>query len=239
MSQADQPPTTPAPRGGRPSPIEAGSIYGRLTAIERAYVDTGKSWRWRFRCECGREITVRASAVASGNTRSCGCARTGWKLSEDRKRRGSANPNFQHGMTGSPEHMVWKGIIARCTNPNYEHWDRYGGRGITMCERWFTSFEAFFADMGPRPSPSHSIDRRDNDGNYEPGNCQWALPNVQRRNQTRNRIVEYRGRTMPLVDACELAALPYNTVRRRIDVSGWPIEMALSEPVRTDRRPPR
>lgn len=237
MSRAAHVDSTPR-RGGHPSPIREGQTYGRLTAIARSHRDERKHWHWRFRCECGGETVARAAAVARGATKSCGCAKAGWRLTEEQlqRRRGGLNPNYKHGMTHSPEFLVWKGMLTRCANPNGEHWDRYGGRGIIVCERWASSFEAFFKDVGPRPSPRHSIERKDNDGNYEPSNCIWATRTVQVRNQSRSRMVEYRGRRMCLTEACEIAGLSYSAVRRRLDVAGWSLERALSQPIRIDAR---
>lgn len=89
-----------------------------------------------------------------------------------------------HGMTGTPEHNVWRRMIARCTYPSIERYPRYGGRGIKVCDRWLNSFSAFYADMGDRPTPKHQIDRIDNDGNYEPSNCKWSTPSENSLNRS-------------------------------------------------------
>ena len=107
----------------------------------------------------------------------------------------------------------------------------YGGRGIRVCERW-QEFSAFFDDIGPKPYPQATIERRENDGNYEPSNCAWASRLVQSRNRRSNRIVEYRGRKMTLKEASELAGLPYLPVWLRVVRRGWPLDRALSEPIR-------
>ena len=88
-----------------------------------------------------------------------------------------------HGLSQTPEHVIWCHVMERCTNPKSADWANYGGRGITICDRWRSSFTAFLADMGQRPSPTHSIDRKNNDGNYEPGNCRWATLSEQHRNR--------------------------------------------------------
>ncbi len=109
--------------------------------------------------------------------------------------------------------------------------ERYIGR-ITVCPAWMDDFDAFLRDVGPRPSPEHSIDRIDNDGNYEPGNVRWATDEQQNRNKSDNVIVAWRGRQMPLVEAVELSCLPYQTVWYRIKRAGWSIDKALTAPVR-------
>jgi hypothetical protein len=121
------------------------------------------------------------SQLRNGHTRSCGCLGHEWTK--------SGKANLKHGQAKkgmiSPEHKIWQGIIKRCTNPNNHKWHRYGGRGIIVCNRW-KIFENFLADMGERPK-GLSIDRINNDGNYEPGNCRWATAKIQANNQTRRK----------------------------------------------------
>src|SRR5438132_13938080 len=105
--------------------------------------------------------------------------------SVNRKPAGFAlRPRITHGMRSSAEYAAWGSMKSRCSNPNHQQWDRYGGRGITVCVAW-VSFAAFYRDVGPRPSARHSLDRINNDGNYEPGNVRWTTADVQRRNQRR------------------------------------------------------
>jgi hypothetical protein len=118
-------------------------------------------------------------------------------------------------------------MIDRTSNPDNRNFHHYGGRGITVCERW-QSFENFAADMGPTFSPELTLDRIDNDRGYEPGNCRWATRAEQNRNQRRNRYVTWRGRTMVLTDWADLLGLNFDTVRKRLDKHGWPVERALS-----------
>jgi hypothetical protein len=128
-----------------------------------------KSAYWVFLCDCGREVRARGSSVARGHT--VGCK----KKCKSQVVRGRENNSL-------PESTVWGAMKRRCYNKNSPEYKYYGARGITVCERWRKSFSDFYADMGPRPSPKHSIDRIDVNGNYEPSNCRWATQLIQSRN---------------------------------------------------------
>lgn len=162
-----------------------GLKFGRLTAIgfhsyrnEKQGKRTRRMAVWVCECECGNKKAMQAVLLKSGTSRSCGCLQL-----ETMKTNGLAAA--KHGMHRSAEYGIWAGMKYRCNNPKSRIYNYYGGRGITVCDRWLHSFEAFYADMGPRPSPKHSIDRIDNDGNYEPGNCRWATQAQQAANQRR------------------------------------------------------
>lgn len=153
-----------------------GKRFGRLVVVEYRGSNAFQQSQYLCKCDCGKEKVVLAGNLTKGATTSCGCVRV--EQVRDRSR--------THGMTGEPEHIAWKAMIARCTNPAAENFSYYGGRGISVCERWATSFEAFFADMGRKPTPEHSIDRIDVNGNYEPGNCKWATKSEQAKNTRRS-----------------------------------------------------
>lgn len=135
-------------------------------------------------------------------------------------------PELKHGLSYCPEYRVWQGMRLRCTEPSNAAYPDYGGRGITICDRWLNSPENFMADMGQKPTAKHEIDRIDNDKGYEPGNCRWALRKENDRNRRSNRFVEFEGQTKTVAEWCELLGIRGDTLRWRLN-KGWSIEMAL------------
>lgn len=132
------------------------------------------------------------------------------------------------GRRVGPEYSVWQGMRTRCGNKNHVAWHRYGGRGIRVCDKW-SCYEAFLADVGPRPSAAHTLDRVDNDGNYEPGNVRWALPSEQANNNSRNRIIAYAG----IADTVTNIAIRFGRRPQLIHsrlAQGWTIERAINFP---------
>lgn len=133
------------------------------------------------------------------------------------------------------EYTIWAGMIQRCTNANHISFPRYGAKGIKVCERWM-DFPNFLDDMGRRPSPRHSLERKRRSGDYEPGNVVWALPRVQARNTSRNRFITFNGKTLTLADWAVRTGLPLRTLGNRLDLLGWSVERALTTPQRTKAR---
>lgn len=151
-----------------------GLRFGRLVAVEPRDRDPWGSVRWLCVCDCGSSIVVSRRSLAAGLTRSCWCLRREAAVKTGKK-------TATHGQTDTPTWRSWKAMLDRCTYTTNISWKNYGGRGITVCDRW-RSFANFLADMGPRP-PGTTLDRRDNDGDYKKGNCRWATPREQRVNQ--------------------------------------------------------
>jgi hypothetical protein len=150
-----------------------------------------------------------------GKIISCGCA----KLKMMRV------ANLQHGASNTREWLSWKEMRRRCFNPTRPAYPNYGGRGITVCERW-SDFSLFLSDMGPCPD-GLTLERRDNSKGYEADNCHWASRTEQNRNTRRCIYVVYQGKRLALSAACEMAGVRYSRVYDRIKVLGWPIERAL------------
>lgn len=136
-----------------------------------------------------------------------------------------------HGLSKSPEHGIWRGIKKRCYAPKTKHFDRYGGRGIEMCERWRNSFSAFYNDMGPRPTPEHSIERVNNNGDYEPENCKWATGVEQGSNKRNNRLLTHSGQTLTISEWCRVLGFSETVITMRLK-RGWSIEQAITRPLK-------
>lgn len=133
---------------------------------------------------------------------------------------------FRRRGSRTPEYACWESMIQRCTDPNFEAYHNYGGRGIKVCERWRYSFENFLADMGPRPE-GKTLDRIDDDGDYEPGNCRWATWIEQGNNRRTNKVLEYRGIRKTIAEWARETGLSYETIRSRLN-HGWSVERALT-----------
>lgn len=209
-----------------------GMVFGRLTALEFSHVE-GKYYvvYWKCKCSCGKLHVTSARALVSGDSRSCGCLHaevSGSRFSKLMLKHGHSKSND----TTTPEYRAWKNMNVRCYNlalPTRKH---YGGRGINVCERWRNSFENFFADMGTRPSPKHTLDRfPDNNGNYEPGNCRWATYKEKSLNKRSNNMIECNGVTKSESEWCDELGVVRGVVRRRI-AAGWSIERSVTTQVK-------
>jgi hypothetical protein len=161
-----------------------GRQFGRLTVIAEAGRDQRKV-TWLCSCDCGATVVVRGTVLRNGHTRSCGCLKrelTSRRFTGNKTRRHHVVHGHTTGRRASREYKSWAAMKQRCQNSNHEHYPYYGGRGITVCQRWLGSFENFLEDMGPRPE-GRTLDRVDPNGHYEPDNCRWATPQEQRANR--------------------------------------------------------
>lgn len=197
-----------------------GEKYGRLrlvTVLGRRMYGRQMKTMCEARCDCGKTITIMVESLASGNTKSCGC------LQIDASTQ-TCLARTKHGMTkqSSPYrdlYDIWKGLIRRCHNSRSRAYANYGGRGVRVCEKWRASIEDFIADMGPRPSGA-SIDRINNDGDYEPGNCRWATRRQQALNTRRNVKINWQGQVMCMSEFAERCGVTRRVISRRL-AAGW------------------
>jgi hypothetical protein len=193
--------------------------FGRLTVIERGQNDARGRACWWCQCACGNRRLVPSWSIISGNTKSCGCLHK--ELARQRR--------LIHGMRKSPEYYIWYAMRQRCRDPHVQSYVNYGGRGITVCERWLHSFENFYADMGPRPSPTHTIERKNNDGPYSPDNTIWLPKALQHRNKRNNRLITLHGQTACLTEWLHRTRISLTTFYRRVR-NGWSEQEALTIP---------
>lgn len=191
-----------------------GVRHGSLVAVKPVSRTGSESYRWLWTCDCGgTKVLHTHSAKATGH---CGC----------RTHENLVAGNTKHGAAATTVYKAWAAMKDRCLNPNNEHYVDYGGRGIAVCERWSLSFQNFIDDMGARPA-GMTIERINNSGNYEPGNCRWATRKEQQRNRRTNIYYEIGGVSKCLMEWCEFYKIRYQTVRRRLS-AGWTVERALS-----------
>lgn len=184
-----------------------GKVFGRLTVIEKFYPDEAtitpsakNRTHWRCLCECGNERVVLGKYLMKGDSTSCGCH----------------SLERSYGQTKNPEYCVWSGMKHRCYDKDNEKYPDYGARGITVCDRWLVSFSNFLEDMGKRTSPKHTIDRRDNDGNYEKSNCRWATSRQQTRNKRNNHWIEHNGMKMIMNDWAEYFGIDQSSLHEML-----------------------
>lgn len=189
-----------------------GEQFGKLSVL--GYLGAG---RWLVRCECGKETSRKTAYVSARVAKSCGCNR---------------NPS-RHGHTSrhgvSPEYRAWVELRARCNPDRGEKSAPYIRRGIKVCDRWLAAFENFYADMGPRPSSKHSLDRINNDGDYEPSNCRWATAKEQGNNRSNNRRLTLDGVSKTISEWSRELKIPWHTLRNRQRAGLTDAEILLSK----------
>ncbi|SSW64316.1 hypothetical protein AVE30378_01018 [Achromobacter veterisilvae] len=191
-----------------------GQKFGLLTVISRSATNTMRGGSmWDCICECGGRKTAWSANLKKGGTRSCGCLRKTQLIERNRATK------TRHGLTGTSEWQVWQGMLERCKHGSKDA-HNYSARGIFVCPRWRASFDTFLADMGPRPSPRHSIDRIDNNGPYELGNCRWSTAIEQGNNRRTNVLVAWQGRTQSLAQWADELGIKRPTLYWRYG-QGW------------------
>lgn len=183
-----------------------GMRFGRLTAVSSFKV-TAKT-TWVCECDCGKSTTVTCGDLRAGKTKSCGC------LKEDIQALWTPR-HTQHRLSGIPEYSVWRQALRRCSNGKDKAFRNYGGRGISMCAEWANNFTVFLADMGPRPA-GMTLERRDNNRGYDPGNCEWADRRTQGNNKRSNKHITHDGKTLTLREWADLLGINYSTLRSRV-----------------------
>jgi len=198
-----------------------GQRFGRLTVLKRQANNKHNSEMWLCQCDCGNKKVIIGFDLKRGHTKSCGCL----------KKEGSL-PTHGHTAGGkeSKTYITWNHMLDRCKNKNVVNYKDYGGRGISVCDRWLR-FENFYADMGDKPE-GLTLERIDNDGNYEPSNCKWATRIEQANNTRFNVFIEYDGQRLTIAQWARKIGMNYFTLHNRIRDYGWPIKKALTEPTR-------
>lgn len=199
--------------------------FNYLTVLRTYPSPTRKNTLCDCLCDCGKEVVgLYFSNVKKGGTKSCGCMR-GKLIGESHK---------THGLSKDPLYPCWKAVVRRCTVPKSKDYERYGGRGIKVCDRWLESdgrgFLNFKEDMGNRPD-GFSIDRIDVDGDYEPSNCRWASDDQQRRNKRNSVMLTFNGETKNLTDWADVLGVSRDLLWDRYKVLGWSVEDTLTKPI--------
>ena len=198
-----------------------GDKYNYLT-VEKLTENRNNRKHYICICDCGNKVTVSANNLRSGSVKSCGCLH-------------KKNIKKTHGKTGTSEYNIWKTIKQRTLNSSNDNFYLYGGRGIGLSKEWEDSFETFLLDMGPRPTPKHSIERRDNEKGYSKENCYWATPVEQARNRRNNRYIEYKNFRKTLTTWCEELGLSYSLILKRLNL-GWTFEESINTPLQEPRK---
>lgn len=199
--------------------IMQGLIFGRLTVIREADKVKNKPNRFLCQCSCGNQRIVLGYHLRSGHTISCGCFR----------KEVTGNRAFKHGDSHTPTHNLWLNMRDRCNNKLNKSYSYYGGRGISVCERW-NDYSLFVEDMGYKPN-GLELDRIDNNKDYCKENCQWSSRKQQMRNQRRSVILEYKGESIQMNDLADRFGINKHTFKSRICILGWSVEDAISKPI--------
>lgn len=193
-----------------------GEQFGKLTVLKKDESKGNDRIKWLCLCECGNTKTIRGSDLRSGKIKSCGCARI-------------KGNHRTHNMTNTRIYRIWCNVKSRCTNSNIKQYKDYGGRGITVCDEWLNSFEAFYDwSIANGYAENLTIERIDVNGNYEPSNCKWATTKEQSLNRTDNHKLTCEGETKTIAEWSEITGIHRSTIESRLK-AGLTIEQALSK----------
>lgn len=208
----------------------ASQRFGRLMVLYDTGERRDRSVVWHCQCDCGNELDVRSGDLVSAHTTSCGCYR----------RQRVAEVHTVHGMTRRekihPIYWIWRAMLQRCENPNRKNYENYGFRGIKVCDEWHKFIPFCDWALANGWQKGLQLDRINNNGNYEPGNCHWATPQENNRNKRNNRMITFVGKTQCLAAWADEIGIEYCILRARINRCRWPIERALTEPVKRRKR---
>lgn len=205
-----------------------GKKFGRLVVIKRVGTSKkGGNAIWLCECSCGQQAVIQAPDLKNNHTQSCGCLQK--QITSRRSTKHGQTKNKKMSLT----YRSWQGMKTRCLNKNDPTYSNYGGRGISICDRWL-KFENFFEDMGERP-PGYELDRIDNNGNYCKLNCRWVTSKINNRNRRNNHLITHEYKTMCLSEWAERYDIDPDTLGARLHKLNWPIKKALTAPVRYQR----
>lgn len=191
-----------------------GRKFGKLTVIKRVENTLSNKVNWLCKCECGKYSKVISSDLTKKGTKSCGCL------------------TKKHGLTHHRLYYIWQDMKARCYNLKQQRYNRYGGRNIVVCDEWLNNFKSFYDwAMNNGYRDDLTIDRINNDGNYEPNNCRWATLIEQHNNTSRNRHLLYNGENLTIAEWSRKLNMTRNLIRDRLQ-AGWSVEKALTTPIK-------
>lgn len=215
-----------------PMPLNnlTGKKIERLTVLRRYGVGSNPV-KWECICDCGVKKIIAYKHLVDGTTFSCGCYRR--ELSKKPKKHGQSGRQFTNKRTST--YVTWEAIKQRCCNPNADGYENYGGRGITVCDRWHNSFEEFFNDMGERPK-GHTIERIDNEKGYFKRNCRWATKRQQASNRRNTLLISYDREEKTLTEWAREYGMERGVLWHRLYNMKWPMNIALTKPVRKIKR---
>lgn len=203
-----------------------GHRYG-LLLVRKLLGRKGTHTYWECACDCGGETVASTNKLRMGDTTSCGCLSS----------KNTIGDRFRtHGMSRSSEWVIWHSMNQRCHRPRNSGYKTYGARGIKVCRRWRKSFQAFFNDMGPRPSKRHSLDRIDNSKDYGPKNCRWATKREQASNTRKASLLTFNGETKTMNEWSRVTGIKVSTIHCRLRYLGWPVADALGIPASNGSR---